>query len=513
MAQESLFPTEAIKPATIILQIVDNNLGLEERDRVVQAIWDHLTRLDLTPAADITPLRDGNNAGHRTGLQVLLREPDRISTLVKGVSDYLAKHPVDMRAKMVVGAAWLQIQTNAAMDLLGLLPALDTLLPARQLFQSRAEIYVRRRGELSPVERANLDLLCYRLNLPPEEADSMISRALGPYLDRQAKLQKYREVLSAELERESPLSETTWAELRQFYQGLGLDYEAVAPIDQEYITRIQAQVTLLQQQEEASRLLEEDAQLLAETRLVQEESQRQQEEQQARTEHYRQEFRQAIASTLYPSEFDRGRLEQARRLWEIDPEMVRAIERDVTNECYGPVDSNSGLDYSRLRQLLWLNQWEVADQETERLILSAFANRDMQPLDANLILQLNSVDIQTIDSLWARHSTGRFGFRAQHKVYVQHERRADDFLVAIGWQNESGIGNFFNSRKPYRDLSFDLAAPVGHLPTWRWGADTLEGAYVISEEIVDAFFLHLERCIPALETETVDFSDEGLGNP
>ncbi|NER81788.1 MAG: hypothetical protein F6K42_19940, partial [Leptolyngbya sp. SIO1D8] len=92
----------------------------------------------------------------------------------------------------------------------------------------------------------------------------------------------------------------------------------------------------------------------------------------------------------------------------------------------------------------------------------------------------------------------KFGFRAQQQVYVQRENRADEFLVVVGWQDALGLGNvnLLTRRKPYRDLQFRLDAPAGHLPTWRWGADTLEGAYVVDEELVDTVFLHLEKCMP-----------------
>lgn len=490
MTQGSLSVAEMVKPARVILQIVASELSLDDRDRTVQCFWDHLTGLELTTNASVAPLTESPGGG-RTGLQMVLKEPERVATLVKGVSDRLTDTPVEVRLILLLGNTRLQVQSQQPEDFLGILPALDALLPARKLFRARAETYAMRGGELSPVEQANLELLRHRLGLSTEVTDKLIAQALGPYRDRQAKLQKYREVLSAELERQSPLSATTWGELRKLYQALGLAYEDVAPIDQEYIAQIQAKVTQLQQQEEQTRLQEA-------TRLQEEGTQRQIAEQQTHGEQYRQEFQAAITHILYPREFDRGRLEQARRLWDLDPEVVRAIEREVTDERYGAIDSEVGLDYSRLRQLLWMNQWEAADRETERLILSAFSH-DMHPLAKSALPQLNCVDLLTLDGLWSRYSQDKFGFRAQYQVYLEQDRRADDFLEALGWQAFFSLGGIplMSQQKSYRDFQFSLDAPIGHLPTWRWGVESLEEIYVVSDDLVDAFFLHLEKCLNA----------------
>lgn len=493
---------ETEKPAKVILQIVDPSLSLLDRDRTVQLFGDDLTRLELVAPMNITPLADSSQDNTRYGLMVKLPEPDRVTAWVKQISDRLATTPCEIRLTCTIDRMRVQIQTASSEELLSILAAIEAIMPAQQTYRALAETFAHRGGEISPVERANLDLLQYRLNLNAEEAERIISRALGPYTNRQAKLERYREVLNAELERQSPpLSDATWAELRRLYQSLGLSYEDVEPIDQEYITRIQAEATRLRMAEEATRLQQE-------TQLQEEEAQRQVANQQNYAERYRQEFAEAIAHTLFPSEFDRGRLEQARRHWALDSELARAIEREVTDEQYGPIDSELGLDYTRLRQLLWLNQWADADQETETLILKGLSN-DMRSLEENAILKLSCIDLQTIDALWSRYSGGKFGFAAQHQVYVQRERQSDEFLSAVGWKEAVGFGgvNLLSRRKAYRDLQFDLDAPMGHLPTWRWEADSLEGEYAVDEDILHNVFRDLiEKCLPGLKTSSATAS-------
>lgn len=505
MTQGNLSSAEAVKPASVILQVVERQLSVDDRDKAVRGFWERIVKLDVTKPNNIIPLIDNRSTDHRLGLQVVLEEPEQMSLLVKAISTHLEAVPVEIRLTLILHWVRLQVQTASAEEVLSLIAVLPTLMPAQQIFQARTTTYVMRGGELSPVEHANLELLRHYLDLSPETAESLIKQSLGPYESRRAKLDKYREVLIAELDRQSPLSETTWAELKQLYQNLGLSYEDVAPIDQEYISRIQAEVTRLQMEEEATRLQQA-------TQAQQQEVEEPSESiQQTHLNVYGQEFQAAIARSLYPSEFDRGRLEQTRRLWELDAEVVRALERDLTDAQYGSIESAVGLDYSRLRQLLWLQQWEAADKETERLILTTLS-RDMHPLvDSSLVLQLNCVDLQTIDALWAKYSQGQFGFFAQYQVYVQCEQRADDCLRTLGWQESMGIGDvsLLTRRKSYRDLEFSLEAPIGHLPTWRWGAASLEGNYAVNETIVDSFFLHWEKCMPAVKPAVAVETPEG----
>ena len=497
---------ESLKPATVILQIVDAALTPDDRDRIVQKFWDDLVQLEITPRSTITALPEPDPTVTRWGLQVQLAEPDRLVTWIEDMSDRLEVTPVEIRLTCTLDRLRVQTQTASPEQLLGVIPALKAILPAPQLFQARARLYAHRGGEITPVERANLELLRYDLDLTPEATEAMITQALGPYAARQAKLDKYREVLSAEIERQPiPLDNTTHVELRRLYQVLGLSQADIEPINQEYIARIKAEATHLQEQEKAARLQQE-------TQRQAEVTQQQVAMQQDYAERYRQEYAGAIAHTLYPTDFDQGRLDQARRDWQLDPEMTRAIEREVTDQQYGPIDSAMQLNYSRLRELLWKTQWAAADQETERLILSVIS-QDMQPIDASAFAKFHCVDLQTLDALWSRYSQGRFGFIAQHRIFVQQALQGGDFLATIGWKTAFSIGGFdlLTPRKAYRDLQFTLDAPVGHLPTWRWGAASLEGEYALDETDVERIFHDvIEKCWPRLRSQRFTEVREGV---
>ena len=499
---------ESIKPARLRLRVIDSLLSLAERHLAVQEFWNFLSQYDLMPLERIIPLREKGQGDTLYGLDLHIPELDQVEGWIQAISICLdnfrvsKRWPVDqinIRLTCAIEKTTIQMETASGEELLSLLAVTNTILPAHQLFQARAKLYAQREGEFSPIELENLELLRHQLQLSPETAERFKNHALGPYQDREAKLNRYQELLKAELERQYPLSENTEAELNRFRAALGLSSDAIKPMRAE-------EEALYQTPEEQPEVSEpEETPEKPPTQTEEPSPQEKLAIQQAHAEQYRQEFAGAIARSPYPSEFDRGRLEQARRTWQLDREMVRAIERDVTDERYGPIDSALGLDYTRLRQLLWLNHWEAADQETERLILSALS-QDMRPLteDAMLSLSQYCIDVQTINRLWAKYSKGKFGFAAQQQVYLQQDRQPGNFLTAVEWVESVGVGSIdlLVRRKAYHKLQFHLQAPTGHLPTWRWLVNSLEDDYAISEDIAQKMLQDLiEKCLPQLKKD------------
>jgi hypothetical protein len=498
---------ESVRPARILLRVIDSSLNVVERDRAVQEFWRALPQYDMSPGERITPLRKPPEGDTLYGLDIRLPEPERVEIWLQcisacledlGVSDLLPVDHVTIRLTCTIEHVTTQVETASGEVVLSLLPAVNILLPEQQLFQARAALYAQHEGEFSPIEEENLELLRNQLQLDEETAEQIKIRALGPYQDRQTKLERYRALLSHELDRQMPLSAHTQTELARFCEAIGLaaNDEAIATISIEEIAKRQSSEDVTDSEsEEADDRPQQQPESPSPQQLLA--------MQQQRAEAYRQEFAGAITRSPYPSEFDRGRLEQARRNWQLDREIVRAIEREATDERYGPIDSALGLDYTRLRQLLWLNHWEAADQETERLLLSALSH-DMRPLSADTLLSLSQycVDVRTIDQLWARYSQNKFGFAAQQRIYADRDRQPGEFLTAVEWIESVGIGNvsLLVRRKAYRHLQFHLQAPPGHLPTWRWAANSLEGDYVVSEDIIPQIFHDvIEHCLPHLK--------------
>ncbi|MFO5491114.1 MAG: GUN4 domain-containing protein [Cuspidothrix sp.] len=136
-------------------------------------------------------------------------------------------------------------------------------------------------------------------------------------------------------------------------------------------------------------------------------------------------------------------------------------------------------DYTRLRDLLASGQWQEADQETARVML-AVAQREKEGLflAEEPISKFPCQDLHAIDSLWVKYSNGRFGFSVQNQIYKSckgnrffRDSIENEFGDIVGWRPGARWLN------DYDNITFDLTAPVGHLPVkggWYWGRRTWE---------------------------------------
>ncbi|XGB41172.1 MAG: GUN4 domain-containing protein [Nodosilinea sp. LVE1205-7] len=424
---------------------------------------------------------------------------DRLRSILKRLCDRLDHKPLETLVLIYQGPLRLQIQTHRSEELAGIMAVAEAMLPPQRIFLGKALSYSRSQGEFSPAETANLELLRQHLGLTVEIADQLQAIAQGPYRTLAEKRQYFQQVLVMEMTRACPLSDQTWETLEELADNLGLPSLVAGEIYQDQLQQVQIAASALRQQKAAEQAHQEE--------LLMQKKDHQQQQQLDRRQHldqYRVMVRQALATSLYPTTFDQGRLEQARQLWEINSEIALEIEETIRSDLYGAITSEAGVDYSRLRQLLWRKDWRGADQETENAIFQALSP-DRQPLKAEAISQLPCVDLGTIDQLWDFYSQGQFGFKVQQHIYAQAQNRPTDFLKAVEWGSQSVLGH-----RPYKSLSFNLNAPQGHLPTWRWCCVSLESGYSLSEALVRVVMKRLNQCSP-LETKRT-LSPEGKKN-
>ncbi len=123
------------------------------------------------------------------------------------------------------------------------------------------------------------------------------------------------------------------------------------------------------------------------------------------------------------------------------------------------------MDYTQLRDLLAAGKWREADQETGRVMLAVARRKKEGWLNAVHIDNFPCEDLSIMNQLWVKYSHGRFGFSEQKRIYqsLGGTRSYDEKI----WQ---GFGDRVGWRRGeewlyYKDLTFNLSAPVAHLPT------------------------------------------------
>lgn len=118
-----------------------------------------------------------------------------------------------------------------------------------------------------------------------------------------------------------------------------------------------------------------------------------------------------------------------------------------------------GMDYTLLEKLLAAGQWQEADRETEALILRVAGREAEGRLQAEDVKHFPCRDLRTLDRLWTEHSNGHFAWSLQRQIWLETKEDYESFGDRLGWRRD-------NEWVPYGDLSFDLSAPPGHLPSW-----------------------------------------------
>jgi len=168
----------------------------------------------------------------------------------------------------------------------------------------------------------------------------------------------------------------------------------------------------------------------------------------------------------------RDRLPRSTTISSTLKQVLDKLLKDLVKERYQSADEvlqslnwvtfPSGVDYSKLRELLAFKNWRGADKETADLILKIAGRKKEGSLTVKNIEQFPCEDLRTIDQLWVKYSNGRFGFSVQKRIWQDAKQDLTTFGGSIGWRNE---GWFHSSWKSYYALTFTLDAPLGHLPS------------------------------------------------
>ena len=163
-----------------------------------------------------------------------------------------------------------------------------------------------------------------------------------------------------------------------------------------------------------------------------------------------------------------------------------------------PLESERGIDYTKLRDLLAAGKWKEADEETRQKMLEVMAQQERGYLDNEDIEKFPCKDFQTINELWRYFSRDRFGFSVQKRIWMDEGGKPgvydsnvyEKFGDKVGWRVN-------DNWKLYSELNFSLNDPPGHLPlglSIGWGAGAIELVGVEGAVEVDRLLSLAEAC-------------------
>lgn len=99
--------------------------------------------------------------------------------------------------------------------------------------------------------------------------------------------------------------------------------------------------------------------------------------------------------------------------------------------------------YADLERYLSNKQWDLADRETYRLMITEIGEEEGRGFYREEIMSFPCEPLQIIDGMWLRYSRGNFGFSVQRDLYIQcggkpsgrYRRNVwNRFCRQIGWQ-------------------------------------------------------------------------------
>ena len=150
--------------------------------------------------------------------------------------------------------------------------------------------------------------------------------------------------------------------------------------------------------------------------------------------------------------------------WE-SSSLVGSFSFNPTTSASTLISAATGVNYTKLRDLLEAGKWREADAETTMAMLQAAGREKEGWFREEDIEEFSCEDLRIIDQLWVESSQGKFGFSVQKDIYQnlggQRIEVWGSFGTQVGWRKRQGGLWWY-----YDDLTFNLNAPKGQLPTF-----------------------------------------------
>ncbi|GBL10195.1 Ycf53-like protein [Microcystis aeruginosa Sj] len=130
------------------------------------------------------------------------------------------------------------------------------------------------------------------------------------------------------------------------------------------------------------------------------------------------------------------------------------------------ISRSTGVNYTRLRDLLAAGKWKEADEETARAMLQAAKREKEGRFRVRDINGFSCEDLGIIDRLWLSASKGKFGFSVQNEIYEslggtlprrEYNELFELWGERIGWMKG---GDWLDPS----NITYSAEAPKGLLP-------------------------------------------------
>lgn len=130
------------------------------------------------------------------------------------------------------------------------------------------------------------------------------------------------------------------------------------------------------------------------------------------------------------------------------------------DECWLVTTSAVGIDYAPLQRELISQSFEEADRLTSRHLreLAGAAAVKRGYVYYSEVMEISSIDLDSMDRLWVCFSRGKFGFSVQGRLLKSLGGRWEKLWPRLGWKQQ---GRW--TRYP-GDFQWSIEAPEGHMP-------------------------------------------------
>ncbi|MDD1429374.1 GUN4 domain-containing protein [Dolichospermum sp. ST_sed9] len=111
-------------------------------------------------------------------------------------------------------------------------------------------------------------------------------------------------------------------------------------------------------------------------------------------------------------------IDDAEALDKLFGRIPKSREIKVPEQRVNQIPKISPKDYTTLEKLLSKGRWEVANNLTYQLMVKVVGQNNGYKLTDKDLKNFPCEDLLKIDSLWVKHSQGKFGFSVQKTIYL-----------------------------------------------------------------------------------------------